>query len=559
MSRSRFHLATLWAVALWGAAAAEPPPLRWVWIFGWSVHRDRDMPEILRLVDRAATANANAVVMGGFDTLCRASPAALANIERVRAACEERGLELVPAVFSIGYGGWALAHDRHLAEGLPVRDARMVARGADIRWEADDPPSLCNADFEEHARHRFPGFVFIDQPGVISFADTTTVHSGRTSLRLEHFTAHSAGNARAMQEVRVRPWRCYRFSTWVRLENVQPSDAFRMLALAGGRSLAPREFRFTGTQEWTRISLLFNSMEFDTVRLYAGVWGGRAGRVWLDDWSLEEVGPAQVVRRSGTPVTLRSEDGAAEYELGRDFVVPDDPQFSPYRADRPPLVFRRPDGSRIRDGERLRAGWYHPVVIHESQITVCMAEPALYEHAAEEAERLARIVRPRRVLLSMDEVRMGGTCRACEGRDMAHVLGQCAARLGAALRRHLPDVELYIWSDMFDPHHNARTNYYLVRGDFTGSWRHLPRDIAVVVWGGRPRPESLRFFAAEGRPIVIANYYDADTLDSVRAWLDLAREVPEVRGYMYTSWSKRYEWLEDYARLVWSGPAATAK
>ncbi len=554
---------TLWSpillAAAWlGTAAAETPPRRWVWIFGYSVHRDADRPAILQLVERAAAAGANGIVLDGLDTLCRAKPSAIASIERLRAACEERGLDLVPAVFSIGYGGWALAHDPHLAEGLPVKEARMVARGPDIHWEADEPPRLSNAGFEEHSNHRCPGFGYIDQPGVISFADTTTVHEGRTSLRLENFRAHEAGNGRAMQEVRVRPWRCYRFSTWVRLEDLQPAGAFQLQVLGGGRSLAPREFRFAATQDWTRVDVVFNSMQFETVRLYAGVWGGRAGRVWLDDWRLEEVGPVQVLRRPGTPVTLAREDGAVEYEAGRDFIVPEDPRFSAHRSDRPPLVFRRPDSSRIRDGERLRAGWYHPMVIHESQVTVCMAEPALYEHAAEEAERLARLVRPRHVLLSIDEVRMGGTCRACEGHDMAKLLGECAARLGEVLRRHLPEVELYIWSDMFDPHHNARSPYYMVRGDFTGSWRHLPREIAIVVWGGAPRPQSLQFFAEEQRSVVIANYYDAETLDHVRSWLDLARDVPQVRGYMYTTWQRRYDLLEDYARIVWGGPAARA-
>ncbi|MCX7817935.1 MAG: hypothetical protein N2652_01790 [Kiritimatiellae bacterium] len=557
MKRIPAHIVAMWIAALSNGAAAEVPPLRWVWIFGWSVHRERDLPEILQLVHRAARAGANGVVMGGFDTLCRASPVAVTNIARLREACEREGLELVPALFAIGYGGWALAHDPHLAEGLPVRGARMIARGSEIRWEPEPAPALRNPGFEEHTHHRFPGFRFVDLPGVISFADTSTVHEGRSSLRLENFTAHSAGNARAMQEVQVRPWRTYRFSVWVRTENLAPADALRVQVLAGDRSLAPREFHLGPTRDWTQLSVLFNSMEFETVRLYAGVWGGRAGRLWLDDWQLEEVGPSQVLRRPGTPVSLHSDDGAVAYLEGRDFIVPDDPRFSPYRPDRPPLVFRRPESSRIRDGERLRADWYHPMVVHESQVTVCMAEPKLDEIAAEEAERISRLLRPRRALLSMDEVRMGGTCRACEGCNMAELLGRCAERMGAALRRHLPEVELFIWSDMFDPHHNARAGYYLVRGDFTGSWRHLPREVAIVVWGGGPREASLRFFANEGRSIVIANYYDADDLTHVREWLELGRALPQVRGYMYTTWQKRYELLDDYARLVWGGrPAA---
>ena len=34
----------------------------------------------------------------------------------------------------------------------------------------------------------------------------------------------------------------------------------------------------------------FNSLECDKVRIYAGVWGGKAGRFWMDDLAIEEVG-----------------------------------------------------------------------------------------------------------------------------------------------------------------------------------------------------------------------------------------------------------------------------
>jgi hypothetical protein len=42
------------------------------------------------------------------------------------------------------------------------------------------------------------------------------------------------------------------------------------------------------------------------VRLYAGVWGGKDGRGWIDDWTVEEIGPLNVLRRPGTPATVRS-------------------------------------------------------------------------------------------------------------------------------------------------------------------------------------------------------------------------------------------------------------
>ena len=47
----------------------------------------------------------------------------------------------------------------------------------------------------------------------------------------------------------------------------------------------------------------------------------------------------------------------------------------------------------------------------------------------------------------------------------------------------------------------------LVNGNFTGSWNHVPKDLTIAVWGGKPRESSLRFFAELGFRTLIACYY----------------------------------------------------
>jgi hypothetical protein len=167
-----------------------------------------------------------------------------------------------------------------------------------------------------------------------------------------------------------------------------------------------------------------------------------------------------------------------------------------------------------------------------------------------EAKLLAERLRPKRVLLNMDEIRMGGTCAACAGKDMAQLLGECITRQSQVLKRYNPGVQIYVWSDMLDPNHNARTNYYLVGGDYTGSWRYVPKDVTVAVWGGEPRAKSLTFFAEQKFATLVACYYDADDLNDVKGWIDLARQTTGVRGFMYTPWLKKYELLPEFGQLV---------
>lgn len=547
------HLTRLLCLAFcWlNAASAAPYPDRFVWLFGWSLGKESDVVEMSQVLDTAAQHGINgAMVSFGLDTLCQKSPDYFRRLDAVKQACERSKIELIPAIFSVGYGGSALAHDRNLAEGLPVNDALFAVQGGEARFVPDDALKVANGDFEQFTGNKFKSFNFHDQPGEISFVDTQVKHGGAASLRLENFTANEHGHARVMQELRVRPHRCYRVRLWVKTEALQPVSAFQISILAKNRSLAPRTFKLPSTGDWQKIVMLFNSLDYDSVRLYAGLWGGKSGKVWLDDISVEEVGPINVLHRPGTPVTVRSEDHATAYAEGRDYAPLVDPGYSPYRPDRAAPSLKLLSGGRIKEGQRLHVSWYHPMVVHDSQITVCMGEPALYEFFDHEAKLLAERVHPRRVMLNMDEVRMGGTCQACRGRNMGELLGECITKQAQAIRRHIPGAEVLVWSDMLDPHHNAHGDYYLVQGDYTGSWKHIPKDLTIVVWGGAPREKSLRFFANEGLRTLVACYYDANDLNEVKKWLDLARQTPNVHGFMYTPWLKKYSLLPAFGDLL---------
>lgn len=546
----------LLCVLLWGMLSLLPSLSaahadRFVWVFGWGLDRDGDVAAITRVLDVAGRAGLNgAVVSLGLDTLCKRDADYFRRLEAIQRGCESNKLELIPSMFSVGYGGGILSHNRNLAEGLPVVAAPFAVSGDEARFVPDANARIINGGFEEFSGNKFPGFGFHDEPGKISFADTSTMHSGRASLRLENFGSDAHGHGRVMQSVRVTPHRCYRVSVWVKTEGLRPTSAFRCIALVGDRELAPRQFNLPATTDWRKISFIFNSLGHEKVNLYAGLWEGKAGKVWLDDWTIEDAGPVNVLHRSGTPVTVRSADGVTTYQEGKDYAPLNAPDFNVWRGDSAPAGLKLLPGTRIKDGERLRVSWYHSMLIHDSQVTTCMAEPELYEIFDHEAKLLAELLRPRRVLLNMDEVRLGGTCQACAGRDMARLLGECVTKQAAAIRRYAANAQVYVWSDMFDPNHNERPDYYLVQGDLSGSWEHVPKDLVMAVWGGAPREQSLRFFAEQGFPVLVACYYDAGDLSDVKNWLAAVRPLSHVRGFMYTPWTKKYDLLAQFGKLL---------
>lgn len=541
-------------LALWSAltASAQTYPDRWVWVFGWGLGQDSDVEAVGKVLETAAGHGINgACISCGLDHLEGRDAAYFDRLARVKKKADDLGIELIPAAYSPGYGGGLLAHNKHLAEGLPVRGSRYEVKGGIGRFVPAEPPVLKNGDFETHKGDKFPGFNFHDQPGEVSFADETVAHGGKTSVRLEHFTTNPHGHGRIMQEISVQPFHSYRLGLWVRTENLAPASAFQISVLSGERNLAPRQFNLKPTQDWQKLVIVFNSATNRSVRLYAGLWGGKAGKLWFDDWQLEESGPMNMLRRPGTPIRVTSEDGQQIFEEGRDFARFEDKSFRLWGGfDRPAAELKIPAGSRIADGSHVKIDWYQPMLIHDSQITTCMAEPEVYEILDRETKLLGEKLHPKRVMLGFDEIRMGGTCEACRGKNMAKLLGECTTRTSDLLKKNIPGVQVCVWSDMFDPHHNARGNYYLVEGDYTGSWNYIPKDLTIGVWGGGVRAKSLDFFEQQGFKVLVACYYDADTLDDVKAWIDAAKFHKNVTGFMYTPWSKKYDLLPAFGDLL---------
>jgi hypothetical protein len=103
---------------------------------------------------------------------------------------------------------------------------------------------------------------------------------------------------------------------------------------------------------------------------------------------------------------------------------------------------------------------------------------------------------------------------------------------------------------MFDPHHNAHKDFYLMRGDLAGSWEGLPADMTIINWNHGKANQSLPFFAERGHSQVLAGYYDSDP-KSIGGWLAAGKDLKGVDGAMYTTWTGNFDHLEAFAKAAW--------
>ena len=117
-----------------------------------------------------------------------------------------------------------------------------------------------------------------------------------------------------------------------------------------------------------------------------------------------------------------------------------------------------------------------------------------------------------------------------------------------------PDAEIWVWSDMFDPMHNAVDEYYAVNGSLRGSWEGLDPGIGMVNWHGGLMGENSSFFAERGLRQILSGYYDGDRDGSrIAEWIRRMQDVPGVVGAMYTTWQDDYEAMDVWAERAWGG------
>ena len=129
-----------------------------------------------------------------------------------------------------------------------------------------------------------------------------------------------------------------------------------------------------------------------------------------------------------------------------------------------------------------------------------MSEPEVYRDLAEAGRADAQV--PGALEVPAEHGRNSGRrmLRGLQAAEAEH--GPDPGRLHHPAVQHYPagkpEAEVFVWSDMLDPNHNAHGNYYLVEGDYTGSWQYVPKDLTIVCWYYEKRNESLALFSGLG-------------------------------------------------------------
>ena len=532
-SRFRFDVVLCIVSLFYSYSTCAAPQECWLYC-SKNLWVDKNIDEMESLLRRAANVGYTHVLLtdSKFGKLGDMDARYFRNVERIKKLAAGLKLEIVPALFPVGYSNDLLWNDPNLIEALPVRDAPFVANNGEASLQPDPSVSLRGGDFSNLK--------------LWDWKDDNVVADNGTA----RITDPKGANARIVQKLRLTPFRQYHLSVRVKTQVFRGTPEVKILA--GNRALNFNYLDVKPAQDWTTHHVVFNSLENTEASLYLGCWGGQTGSLWWDDAKLEEIGLLNVVRRSGAPLNVKTEDGKTLIE-GKDFGKLVDPLMGvkPWKGaydiyHTPPTI-----KTSLPEGTRLRVSYYHVVTVYDDQAMICPSEPKTIELLRDQPKQMHAAWGAKGYMMSHDEIRALNWCDACQRRhlDAGAMLADNVRTCVNILREVNPGGKIYIWSDMFDPHHNAHKDYYLIRGDLTGSWDGLDKDVIIVNWNFDRRNESLKWFADRGHRQLIAGYYDAGP-NQIRSWLDSARNINGILGVMYTTWQNKYDDIVSFAEII---------
>ena len=521
---------------------------------------DASFNKVIELIHLAKAEGYNGIALnagGSGSYVAMLNPATAAkyphyfpNFALVVQAAKDNGIELIP----IGGGPEVpVSAAPDLIEALPTIDTPFIVQGrraVPVGLSAIDDPG-----FESNS----PAWELFEKTVGNSIVDNTVAHTGQRSIKFSK--AGDSNMARLHRKLNnLRPNTAYRVSFWVKTENYNPDAAFRIQITdptakapmysnaSAGLGWGTQNGAWNGsgntlasTQDWKQYNLDFNTGNNPLTYLYMGSWKVnllQAGAVWLDDLDIKQIGLAHTIRRTpaSLPVTVKSEDGSITYVESLDYVVGTE-------------ALNLPAQSSIGEGAILRVSAYQSA----QNMTSMWGTPAsacyqkFFDIQKQYYDNIHGLLDgPTKFFLYYDENRVFNWDPACGNITAGKYLANMIEKHQETLLQAYPNLELYVWNDMFDPKMNAIPKYWAVNGDLSNSWDGLKATTVIVNWsdeGTAKRKASLEFFHGLGHRQMIAGYYDDSALatGNVHSWMEALAQaesngVTGVNGFMYTAW-----------------------
>ncbi len=493
----------------------------------------------------------------------------VAYMQQLMSYAQAKGMKTMAQVAPYGYSDDALINNPNWAEGEHLAGSQFVVNASKTALvPVNSFGGLVNPGFESG----LTGWFDFSDPNM--GIDPSVSHSGTAS----GYVTNSSGLSRFHQVIKVTPWRQYHVSVWIKTANFHGFAQIEIYDPSSGITCFATPIQQQSTQDWTQLEFTFNSRGSSQPGLYFGVWGGSAGTIWFDDAFVEETSLVFVLRRPGTPLKAYNPANIATvFQEGTDFNPIADPKIASgayYPINgfyHTPATVTLPSTTSLLPGQKVAIDYYAVMPVQPGgDVGMCLTETGAQNWLKQNAQSVvSNMPAKMNYLLSYDEMRHMDSCASCKAKNMTpgQLLAWHVTNTANLYKSLAPSASLYIWSDMFDPYHNAVNNYYYVEGSIAGSWAGVPANVTIMNWNLGNLTNSLTWFSGlnSQQPThyqqIIAGYYDSgDGAAAATQELQQAARIPGVKGLMYTTWGGDFSQLQAFATAAksnWAGYLST--
>jgi len=489
-------------------------------------------------------------------------PAVRERWQEIFSFCRKHFVEPIPELQSWGWGQHVLRLEPRVAEGIYVENRPFEVREGQVDSSAPPVPSdipIINPSFESFQGHQMLGWQQ-ERPAEGTFVEKNDSTSGTSSLQI---VVQEEGTLRAWQDVACQAGVPYELSCQLKTENITGQGAYiEVYGLEGpdqlGKLLGKPNAAFSGTRDWHKMAVRFQTEEYSLLRIYVRIQEGK-GQAWFDEVAIRGLPPLHpldnVMVTEAAPVTVMDELGKTRYEEGGDYTVhPGQIQF-PYEKSAP-LRILIPRGSRIQDGDTVLLS-YHQAP--EGSITCCPSDPVYQEFMRKSIHLAVRHLQPSFLHIGHDEPRIVNRDKRCTDRGLTdtEIFVDDVNRMFAYLQEADPKVKLMMWNDALDPYHAEGFHRVIGAADL------IPKDIIICIWWydwpdeGQHLERSVPYFLERGFHITGSPWFRRN---NAYQWAQVLNQYgkkdSKVMGHLYTSWWHPSEdpWgaLDVTAEYAWS-------
>jgi len=483
-----------------------------------------------------------------------------------------------------------LQYNPHLAEGLPVNDAPFIV---------DQNGILVN-----NPNDNFPFTTEnFDTPTTVNpnwgYSDDVSIENGNAVFDIQYST--ESVTSQIYRYLDVQPFRNYHVSFSLKVEE-QDLSKFEELTWAfriQGNELDYRNLYYGKLKseiaannqngiDWYDYNFTFNTLEAENIIMdFRTISKETNSKIYLDNVTVQPTGLNNIIRRDGTPVSIKNVTKNVYLTEGNEIGALLDPLLvdqwvGDYHDWHPqPVIQTNLSHPNISVGDEIEISYYHAGLIREGAYA-SLTHPEVFDITQNQFTTLRSLwaEENRNIFdgwfFGHDEIRVHGwdlNPQGSPGANLAYHFDMLYNQIPA-------NEKIIIWNDMFDPFANAyeyqdgsgdydwwTPEYYLVKDRWTNSHVNFPSDVIVLNWNRDdrnistdenniklPRIESAKFFDGRGNTQILGGYYDQDlNIISDRISELNINGVEDIAGVMYCTWIGDFSRLDEWAQEIWGG------